>query len=126
MLSPRVKATKTVTERRPGAVAARGATLHTVFGKRPSLAAGFCFHMLLIGHFEGIDSERRIARRADSLALRHFLGLGLEQTPADHTTISRTRRMTALETHQEVFGWVLARLAEAWLPKGVRLQTLHK
>jgi len=71
------------------------------------------------GFFEGIDSERGIGwRAADSLALRHFLGLGLEQTPADHSTISRTRRLIALETHQEVFGWVLARLAEAGLLKG--------
>jgi transposase len=55
---------------------------------------------------------------ADSLALRGFLGLGLEQMPPDHSTISRTRRLIALETHEEVFGWVLARLAEAGLLKG--------
>ena len=86
---------------------------------RPSLAPGTYFRMLLIGYFEGIDSERGIAwRAADSLALRHFLGLGLEQMPADHSTISRTRRLIALETHQEVFGWVLAQLADAGLVKG--------
>lgn len=86
---------------------------------RPSLAPGVYFRMLLIGYFEGIDSERGIAwRAADSLALRHFLGLSLEQMPADHSTISRTRRLIAVETHQEVFGWVLARLAEAGLLKG--------
>lgn len=86
---------------------------------RPSLAPGIYFRMLLIGYFEGIDSERGIAwRAADSLALRHFLGLSLEQIPADHSTISRTRRLIAVETHQEVFGWVLARLAETGLLKG--------
>jgi transposase len=86
---------------------------------RPSLAPGSYFRLLLIGYFEGIDSERGIAwRAADSLALRHFLGLGLEEMPADHSTISRTRRLIALETHQAVFGWVLARLAEAGLLKG--------
>jgi transposase len=86
---------------------------------RPSLAPGIYFRMLLIGYFEGIDSERGIAwRAADSLALRQFLGLSLEQMPADHSTISRTRRLIAVETHQEVFGWVLARLAEAGLLKG--------
>lgn len=86
---------------------------------RPSLAPGIYFRLLLIGYFEGIDSERGIAwRTADSLGLRHFLGLSLEQMPADHSTISRTRRLIALETHQEVFGWVLARLAEAGLLKG--------
>ncbi len=86
---------------------------------RPSLAPGSYFRLLLIGYFEGIDSERGIAwRAADSLALRHFLGLGLDQMPADHSTISRTRRLIALETHQAVFGWVLERLAEAGLLKG--------
>jgi transposase len=86
---------------------------------RPSLAPGSYFRLLLIGYFEGIDSERGIAwRAADSLALRHFLGLGLDEMPADHSTISRTRRLIALETHQEVFGWVLERLAEAGLLKG--------
>jgi transposase len=86
---------------------------------RPSLAPGIYFRLLLIGYFEGIDSERGIAwRAADSLALRQFLGLSLQQIPADHSTISRTRRLIAVETHQEVFGWVLARLAEAGLLKG--------
>ena len=28
---------------------------------RPSIAPGVCFRMLLIGYFEGIDSERGIA-----------------------------------------------------------------
>jgi len=45
---------------------------------RPSLPPGIYFRLLLIGCFEGIDSERGIAwRAADSLALRDFLGLGL-------------------------------------------------
>jgi transposase len=60
--------------------------------------------LLLIGYFEGIDSERGIAwRAADSLALRDFLGVALDQTPPDHSTISRTRRLIALETHRAVF-----------------------
>ena len=50
-------------------------------GHRCSL--GIYFRALLIGYFEGIESERGIAwRLADSLALRRFLGIGLdEQTP---------------------------------------------
>jgi transposase len=45
---------------------------------RPSLAQGRYFRLLLIGYFEGLDSERGIAwRAADSLALRSFLGVGL-------------------------------------------------
>ena len=86
---------------------------------RPSLAPGRYFRLLLIGYFEGIDSERGIAwRAADSLALRRFLGVGLDQMPPDHSTISRTRRLIDVETHQEVFGWVLERLAEKGLLKG--------
>jgi transposase len=50
---------------------------------RPSVAPGIYFRLLLVGHFEGIDSERGIAwRAADSLGLRKFLRISLdEQTP---------------------------------------------
>ena len=86
---------------------------------RPSLTPGTYFRLLLIGYFEGIDSERGIAwRTADSLALRGFLGLGLEEAPPEHSTISRTRRLIDLETHRAVFTWVLQVLATADLVKG--------
>ena len=42
---------------------------------RPSMAPGVYFRCLLIGYFEGLDSERGIAwRTTDSLSLRKFLG----------------------------------------------------
>src|SRR5881296_4294407 len=86
---------------------------------RPSLAPGRYFRLLLIGYFEGIDSERGIAwRAADSLALRSFLGAWLNEMPPDHSTISRTRRLIDVETHQAVFRWVLQLLAEKGLLKG--------
>jgi transposase len=86
---------------------------------RPSLPPGTYFRLLLIGYFEGIDSERGIAwRTADSLALRGFLGLGLDETPPEHSTISRTRRLIDLETHRAVFTWILQVLATADLVKG--------
>jgi len=86
---------------------------------RPSLAPGRYFRLLLMGYFEGIDSERGMAwRAADSLALRSFLGVGLEEMPPDHSTISRTRRLIDVETHQAVFRWVLELLAEKGLLKG--------
>ena len=89
---------------------------------RPSLAPGVYFRLLLIGYFEGIDSERGIAWRAnDSLALRRFLRVGLDEMPADHSTISRTRRLLDEETHREVFTWVLGVLAEKGLLKGQTL-----
>ena len=56
---------------------------------RPGLAPGRYFRLLLIGYFEGLDSEREIAWRAsDSLGLRAFLRLALPASPPDHSTIS--------------------------------------
>ena len=86
---------------------------------RPGLPPGRYFRLLLVGYFEGLDSERGIAwRAADSLAVRTFVGLGLDTTAPDHSTISRTRRLIALETHRAVFTWVQERLAAAQLLKG--------
>ena len=86
---------------------------------RPSLTPGTYFRLLLIGYFEGLDSERGIAwRTADSLALRGFLGLGLNEATPEHSTISRTRRLIDLETHRAVFTWILQVLAMADLVKG--------
>ena len=86
---------------------------------RPGLAPGVYFRALLIGYFEGIDSERGIAwRAADSLALRSFLGFELSQTTPDHSTISRTRRLIDVETHRQVFLWVLSMLSEEGLVRG--------
>lgn len=89
---------------------------------RPGLAPGIYFRLLLIGYFEGLDSERGIAwRAADSLGLRDFLGVALDQAPPDHSTISRTRRLIALETHRAVFTWVLQCLGGAGLVRGKTL-----
>jgi transposase len=89
---------------------------------RPGLAPGIYFRLLLIGYFEGLDSERGIAwRAADSLGLRDFLGVALDTAPPDHSTISRTRRLIALETHRAVFTWVLQCLGGAGLVKGKTL-----
>ncbi len=86
---------------------------------RPSLAPGRYFRLLLLGYFEGLDSERAIAwRAADSLSIRHFLDLALHEAPPDHSTLSRTRRLIDVETHQAVFTWVLQRLADANLVQG--------
>lgn len=86
---------------------------------RPSLAPGVYFRCLLVGFFEGIDSERGIAWRvADSLSLRHFLGLSMKKNPPNHSTLSRTRRLIDKETHQLVFGFVLKVAAEHGLVKG--------
>ena len=86
---------------------------------RPSLPPGQYFRVMMIGFFEGLDSERGIAwRLADSLTLRQFLSIGLDEKTPDHVTISRTRRLIDGETHQEIFSWVLQRLAQSGLIKG--------
>ena len=86
---------------------------------RPSLPPGQYFRVMMIGFFEGLDSERGIAwRLADSLTLRQFLSIGLDEKTPDHVTISRTRRLLDGETHQRTFTWVLERLAQGGLIKG--------
>jgi Transposase domain (DUF772) len=57
-------------------------------------------------------------RVADSLALRDFVGVGLEEAPPDHSTISRTRRLIVVETHRAVFTWILQCLGAAGLVNG--------
>src|SRR6059036_2939585 len=90
---------------------------------RPSLPPGRYFRLLLLGYFEGLNSERGIAWRAsDSLAIRSFLGLGLGEPAPDHSTISRTRRLIDVETHREVFTWVQVMLpSEHYLHPGENL-----
>jgi transposase len=86
---------------------------------RPSLAPGVYFRSLLIGYFEGLDSERGIAwRLADSISLRRFVAIELDESTPDHSTISRTRRLIDVETHREVFGWVLEVIAQEGMLKG--------
>lgn len=89
---------------------------------RPSIAPGVYFRCFLMGYFEGIDSERGIAYRvSDSLSLREFLGLSLEEQTPDHSTLSKTRRLMSLGTHKAVFRWVLKRLAAEGLLSGKTL-----
>ena len=86
---------------------------------RPSMAPGVYFRALLIGYFEGLDSERGIAWRvADSLSLRRFLGFALDEQTPDHSTISRTRRLYWLETHKAIFKWVIGILTGEGLIQG--------
>ena len=100
-------------------VEARCAAFYADTMGRPGLPPGVYFRLLLIGYFEGIDSERGIAwRAADSLALRDFLGLNLADAPPDHSTISRTRRLMDVDTHRAVFTWVLQYGGTAGLVQG--------
>src|SRR5260370_7340406 len=89
---------------------------------RASIAPGVYFRCFLMGYFEGIASERGIAYRvSDSLSLREFLGLSLEEQTPDHSTLSKTRRLMNLGTHEAMFRWVLKRLAAEGLLSGKNL-----
>jgi transposase len=86
---------------------------------RPGVIPGVYFRMLFIGYFEGFASEREIAWRcADSLSLRRFLDVPFEKNTPDHSSLSRTRQRIDLETHAEVFSWVLKVVAEHGLVTG--------
>jgi transposase len=89
---------------------------------RPSIPPGVYFRMLMIGYFEGLDSERGIAWRCqDSFSLRRFLGFGPTEDTPDHSTLCKLRQALDLETHREVFGWVLALLAREKVLRGKTL-----
>ena len=86
---------------------------------RPSLRPGRYFRMLFIGYFEGLSSERGIAWRvSDSLSLRSFLDLDVTAASPGHSTLSRTRRLIDVETHEAVFTCVLERVSAASLVRG--------
>ena len=75
---------------------------------RPSIPPGVYFRMLLVGYFEGIDSQRGIAWRcADSIALREFLGVGLTERSPDHSSLTVIRKRLPTELHESVFALVL-------------------
>ena len=76
---------------------------------RASIPPGIYFRMLLVGYFEGIDSQRGIAWRcADSLSLKEFLGYGPTAATPDHSSLTKIRQRLPLEVYREVFQFVLA------------------
>lgn len=75
---------------------------------RPSIPPGVYFRMLLIGYFEGIDSQRGIAWRcADSLSLKSFLGYSLAEATPEHSSLTVIRQRLPIEVHEQVFAFVL-------------------
>lgn len=86
---------------------------------RPSIPPGIFFRMLLVGYFEGIDSQRGIAWRcADSLGLRQFLGIALDESSPDHSSLTVIRKRLPVEVFEEVFQFVLSIAAVKGLVAG--------
>ena len=88
-------------------------------GGRPGIPPGVYFRMVLIGYFEGIDSQRGIAWRcADSLGLRTFLGISLtEETPV-HASMTMIRQRLPESVFDKVFVFVLGLLHQKGLLRG--------
>jgi transposase len=86
---------------------------------RPSVPPGVYFRMLFIGYFEGLGSQRGIAWRCgDSLGLRQFLGIPLDEPTPDHSTLTNTRKRLPEEVFAEVFEFVLSIAHEKKLLSG--------
>jgi transposase len=97
---------------------------HDVYGPdtkqgRRSIPPGVYFRMLLVGYFEGIESERGICWRcSDSLSLRSFLGIELDEAVPEHSTLSRIRSRFAPALYEEVFCFVLSMVEREGLMRG--------
>ena len=92
---------------------------HYKEGGRPSIPPGVYFRMLLVGYFEGVDSQRGIAWRcSDSRSLQDFLGLlPTERTP-DHSSLTVIRKRLPVEVHEEVFALVVKIAKSKGMVKG--------
>ncbi|MDI1484337.1 transposase [Polyangium sp. y55x31] len=86
---------------------------------RPSIPPGLYFRMLLVGFFEGIESERGLEWRcSDSLSLREFLGLLPGETVPDHSTLSKMRKRLGSEVFEAMFAFVLGVVHRSGLLQG--------
>jgi transposase len=86
---------------------------------RESIPPGVYFRMLVVGYFESLDSQRAIAWRcADSLSLRAFLGIPLNEATPDHSSLTKIRQRLPLDVHERVFVFVLGLAHEKKLLRG--------
>jgi transposase len=86
---------------------------------RESIPPGVYFRMLLVGYFEGLDSQRGIAWRcSDSLSLRAFLGTPWKEATPDHSSLTKIRQRLPLGIHEQVFVFVLQLAQEKRLLRG--------
>ena len=88
-------------------------------GGRPGIPPGVYFRMVLIGYFEGLDSQRGIAWRcADSLGLRTFLGIGITEDTPVHASMTIIRQRLPELVYDKVFVFVLSLLEQQGLLRG--------
>ncbi len=71
---------------------------------RPSTPPGVSFRMLFIGYLEGFASDRAIAWNCqDRLSLRVFLGIPLNESTPDHSSLSIWRYRLPMEVYRAAF-----------------------
>ena len=88
-------------------------------GGRPGIPPGVYFRMVLIGYFEGLDSQRGIAWRcADSLGLRAFLGISITEGTPVHVSMTMIRQRLPESVFDQVFVFVLGLLEKQGLLRG--------
>jgi transposase len=88
-------------------------------GGRPGIPPGVYFRMVLIGYFEGLDSQRGIAWRcADSLGLRTFLGIAITEDTPVHASMTIIRQRLPESVFDKVFVFVLSLLEQKGLLRG--------
>jgi len=86
---------------------------------RPSLPPTVYFRLLLIGYFEGIDSERGIGLATVGLpGAAAVCGVRTDGRAGRSFDAQPHRRLIDVETHQEIFVWVLQVLARHKLLDG--------
>src|SRR5262245_36920093 len=86
---------------------------------RESIPPGVYFRMLLVGYFEGLDSQRGIAWRcSDSLSLRAFLGVPFPDPTPDHSSLTKVRQRLPLAVHEEVCVFALKLAQDRQLLRG--------
>ena len=91
-------------------------------GGRPGIDPAVYFKMLMVGFFEGLESERAIAARcADSLSLRGFLGYALDEATPEHSSMTVIRQRLGGDCFERVFALVLTALQRHGLLKGRHL-----
>jgi len=93
---------------------------------RPSIDPVVIVKMLLIGYLYGIDSERQLEKEITvNIAYRWFLGIDLDETVPDHSTLSqlRRRKFKGTEIFRKIFEEIVYRCIEAGLVNGELLLT---
>jgi transposase len=86
---------------------------------QPSVDPVVLFKMALLGYLYGIASERRLAEEIRlNLAYMWFLGYDLDETPPDHSVLSKARRRFGPTVYQAFFTEVVRQCERAGLVRG--------